>query len=589
MDQLRALADKQGRLLKALALGQGQASTATRMIHEQAKQGGWVFLQNCHLMLKWLPTLEKIIDDLPTQKPNENFRLWLSSIPHPQFPIGILQKAIKMTTEPPTGLKSNLTRLYNLITEEQFTKATFRNYYRPLLFSLCFFHAVLLERKKFGSLGYNVDPAYDFNDSDFSVSEAILSLYIDEMTEPLATAIPFATIRFLICDASYGGRVTDDWDRRTLQTYINQFMCIEAVLTPQYKMSSCAAYYIPSVDGTLQSYKEYVNFLPGEDLPQAFGQHSNADIMSQIIRSNDLLDNLLTLNATLLVKISGGSGGGEGGDSVEKVVLALVDALEQQVPELIDYNAIQEATADEADALTTCLLQEIQRYNILLEEIVYSLGEVKKGVSGLIIMNDQLDAIFQAILFNKVPERWERHYPTLKPLSSWADDLKLRVDQMNQWGRGTPKVFWLSGFTYPTGFLKALQQAHGRRAGISIDQLGWEFTVLDTETTTITQSAKEGTYVRGIYLEGAGWDGAQLCEPEPMALTKMMPFIHFRPVITKKTSSKGRYDCPTYMYPVRTGTRERPSFVVTVILPSGKEGAEHWVKRGTALLLSTDS
>eukprot|EP01063_Lacrimia_lanifica_P009197 TRINITY_DN1620_c2_g3_i1.p1 TRINITY_DN1620_c2_g3~~TRINITY_DN1620_c2_g3_i1.p1 ORF type:complete len:4609 (+),score=2253.81 TRINITY_DN1620_c2_g3_i1:158-13984(+) len=591
MDQLRALADKQGRLLKALALGQGQASTATRMIQEQAKQGGWVFLQNCHLMLKWLPTLEKIIDDLPSQKPNENFRLWLSSIPHPHFPIGILQKAVKMTTEPPTGMKSNLTRLYNLITEEQFTKVIYRNYYRPLLFSLCFFHAVLLERKKFGSLGYNVDPAYDFNDSDFAVSEAILALYINEMPEPLPQAIPFQTIRYLICDASYGGRVTDDFDRRTLQTYMSQYICIDAVLTPQYKMSTSQTYFIPSVDGTLQSYKEYVNNMPGEDSPVAFGQHTNADIMSQIIRSTDLLDCLRTLNATLLVKLSSGGGGGGGeSQSVEKVVLGLIETLEQNIPEKIDLDAIQEATAEEADALTTCLIQEIQRYNILLVEILYHLGEVKKGVSGLIIMNEFLDSIFQSVLFGRVPEAWEKHYPTLKPLSSWSDDLKLRIDQMNQWGRGTPKVFWLSGFTYPTGFLKAMQQQHGRRNGISIDQLDWEFTVLEAETTTITQSAKEGTYIRGIFLEGAGWDPQGcLCEPEPMALTKMMPLIHFRPIITKKVAMKGKYNCPVYMYPIRTGTRERPSFVITVVLPSGKEEAGHWVKRGTALLLSTDA
>eukprot|EP01059_Diplonema_ambulator_P010461 TRINITY_DN204_c1_g2_i3.p1 TRINITY_DN204_c1_g2~~TRINITY_DN204_c1_g2_i3.p1 ORF type:complete len:3050 (+),score=1214.76 TRINITY_DN204_c1_g2_i3:4746-13895(+) len=590
MDQLRSLAEKQGRLLKALALGQGQASTATRMIHEQAKQGGWVFLQNCHLMLKWLPTLEKIIDDLPSQKPNENFRLWLSSIPHPMFPIGILQKAIKMTTEPPTGLKSNLIRLFNLITEEQFTKCVFRNYYRPLLFSLCFFHAILLERKKFGSLGYNVDPPYDFNDSDFQVSEAILSLYINEMEEPLATSIPLPTIRFLICDASYGGRVTDDWDRRTLQTYMLQYMNTDAVLQPQYKLSSDPQYYIPSVDGTLTSYKEYVNSLPGEDPPAAFGQHTNADIMSQILRSNDLMDCLLTLNATLLVKLSGGKQGGDSAVSLEKVVLGLVDQLEAAVPAVIDLQTIMEAKeSEDMDALVTCLFQEIQRYNILLNDITNSLKEVKKGVSGLIIMNEHLDMIFQALLFNKVPESWERHYPTLKPLSSWMEDLKLRIEQMNQWGRGTPKVFWLSGFTYPTGFLKALQQSHGRKNGISIDQLAWEFTVLDTETTTITQSAKEGTYIRGIYLEGAGWGNGQLTEPEPMALTKMMPFIHFRPVIMKKTASKGKYNCPMYMYPVRTGTRERPSFVVTVVLPSGSAEPEHWVKRGTALLLSTDA
>eukprot|EP00756_Hemistasia_phaeocysticola_P025139 Hpha_TRINITY_DN15989_c0_g2::TRINITY_DN15989_c0_g2_i1::g.72379::m.72379/K10408/DNAH; dynein heavy chain, axonemal len=598
MDQLRQLSEQQGRVLKSLALGQGQAPAAQRMIHEQARQGGWVFLQNCHLMLKWLPHLEKVIDDLPAEKPNENFRLWLSSIPHPQFPIGILQKAIKMTTEPPTGIKANLSRLYSLITEEQFNKAVYRNYYRPLLFSLCFFHSVLLERKKFGSLGYNMEPPYDFNDADFSISEAIISVYINEMDDPTPQSIPLQTIRYLVCDASYGGRVTDDWDRRTLQTYATQYLCLDAVMPqPQYQLSQCSEYIIPSVDGTLTSYRDYVKSLPVEDSPYAFGQHPNADIMSQIIRCTDLLDCLMTLNATLLVQAAAAtsSKGAGAAMTAEQMVLGTIDQLEgpSGIPEDIDYLAVVEAKVEELeakDALTTCLLQEIQRYNILLTQVKGHLAELRKGVSGMIIMNDILDGINTALLFNKVPDKWEKHFPTMKPLSSWVEELRMRIDQMNSWGRGsTPKLFWMGGFTYPTGFLKALQQSHARKAGISIDQLGWEFTVLDQETTTITQSAREGAYVKGIFLEGAGWDGNALCEPEPMALVKMMPFIHFRPVIEKKQKTKGKYNCPLYLYPTRTGSRERPSFVVTVILPSGSHEGDHWVKRGTALLLATAS
>lgn len=60
---------------------------------------------------------------------------------------------IKMTTEPPTGLKSNLIRLYNLMTDARFHHPKYPEIYRPLLFSLCFYHSILLERRKFGALG----------------------------------------------------------------------------------------------------------------------------------------------------------------------------------------------------------------------------------------------------------------------------------------------------------------------------------------------------------------------------------------------------------------------------------------------------
>jgi dynein heavy chain len=68
-----------------------------------------------------------------------------------------------------------------------------------------------------------------------------------------------------------------------------------------------------------------------------------------------------------------------------------------------------------------------------------------------------------------------------------------------------------------------------------------------------------------------------------------MPIVHFKPAENKKKAGRGVYVCPLYMYPVRTGTRERPSFMIPVELKSGSMEPEFWVKRGTALLLSLSS
>jgi dynein heavy chain len=90
------------------------------MLEEAVRHGHWVFLANCHLMTSWLPTLDKIIEGLEAAQPHERFRLWLSSNPSPDFPISILQRGLKMTTEPPKGLRANLMRLYNGISEDSF-------------------------------------------------------------------------------------------------------------------------------------------------------------------------------------------------------------------------------------------------------------------------------------------------------------------------------------------------------------------------------------------------------------------------------------------------------------------------------------
>ena len=91
-----------------------------------------------------------------------------------------------------------------------------------------------------------------------------------------------------------------------------------------------------------------------------------------------------------------------------------------------------------------------------------------------------------------------------------------------------------------------------------------------------------------MFLEGAGWEFDLTClqEPNPMELSVSMPVINFKPTESKKKSTKGIYACPVYYYPLRTGSRERPSYMITVDLKSGKVEADHWIKRGTALLLS---
>ena len=94
--------------------------------------------------------------------------------------------------------------------------------------------------------------------------------------------------------------------------------------------------------------------------------------------------------------------------------------------------------------------------------------------------------------------------------------------------------------------------------------------------------------MKGLFLEGAGWEPENSCltEPKAMELVLPMPIFLFKPVENKRKSTKGIYSCPMYLYPIRTGSRERPSFMIMVELKSGSADPDHWIKRGTALLLS---
>ena len=143
----------------------------------------------------------------------------------------------------------------------------------------------------------------------------------------------------------------------------------------------------------------------------------------------------------------------------------------------------------------------------------------------------------------------------------------------------------------PSQTLPCLQTS-ARANGLAIDNLEFEYPVILHSPDHIREGPAEGQYIKGLFLEGAQWnrDDACLCEPEPMQLFAPMPIVHFKPIEARRERTRGIYKCPMYLYPVRTGTRERPSYMGVVDLKCA-EGVDPstWIKRGTALLLALAS
>lgn len=143
-----------------ITTGQGQGVLAEEKIRQAVVSGEWVILQNCHLAASWMPALERICQKLPSESVHSQFRLWLTSYPWESFPVSILQNGVKITNEPPVGLKENLLRTFNpdplddLVQSQQqiqFSSAKMLTL-RKLSYSLCFFHALVQERRTYGAI-----------------------------------------------------------------------------------------------------------------------------------------------------------------------------------------------------------------------------------------------------------------------------------------------------------------------------------------------------------------------------------------------------------------------------------------------------
>lgn len=150
---------------------------------------------------------------------HENYRLWCTSYPSRTFPVAVLQNSVKMTNEPPKGLRMNMTRSFTsdpLVSDKFFTNAfsgVVGQHWLRGVFALVFFHAVIQERREYGPLGWNIP--YEFNESDLKISLMQLKMFLKQYQ-----SIPFEGHVYLTGECNYGGRVTDDKDRRLLMALL---------------------------------------------------------------------------------------------------------------------------------------------------------------------------------------------------------------------------------------------------------------------------------------------------------------------------------------------------------------------------------
>jgi len=563
--------------MTSLSLGQGQAQIAIQSFNDAKERGEWVVMQNCHLCPSFMPTLEKLVNEIEEDPMNE-FRVWLTSMPSSLFPVSILQNGVKVTNEPPKGIKNNMYRSYLGIDEDEFESCEKPAAYKKLLFSLCFFNALILERRKYGSLGWNIP--YEFSNSDLKISQSQLLMFLNTYEQ-----IPYEALRYMAAEANYGGRVTDPKDRILINTILNDFYDPK-VINDGHKFSEGGVYYCPP-EGELSTYKDYIqNDLPINDLTEIFALHDNADITSAINETTRLLENVLSL----MPRVSGGAG-----KSQEEELQDRAKEILQKVPDEFDIvDVARKHPIKKDESMNTVLQQELLRFNKLIKQIKMTLNNLIRAIKGEVVMSVDLEQLGNAIFDNRVPSLWSKvSYPSLKPLGSYINDLVKRLEFMEKWIKDfAPPSFWISGFFFTQSFLTGIKQNHARKYVIPIDQIEFDFEVISNpEKIDTSKKAPDGCYIYGLFIEGCRWDSENevLADSLPKVLFEPMPEIWLVPNKRDEIEKKHTYVCPVYKTIERRGTLSTTghstNFVQDMTLPMQEQhDVDFWIKRGVAMI-----
>ena len=192
-------------------MGGGTQEVAIHLLHQAATNGTWLCLKNLHLVVSWLPTLEKEISSLQSHK---DFRLWLTSEQHTLFPSILLQTSLKATYEAPPGIKKNLQSTFDSLDVELFDGKESNPIKSRMLFLLASFHAILQERRNFIPQGWT--KFYEFSYGDLRAGNYV----IEAATANKGKDLDWIAIHGLMEDAIYGGRIDNIYDVRVLRAYL---------------------------------------------------------------------------------------------------------------------------------------------------------------------------------------------------------------------------------------------------------------------------------------------------------------------------------------------------------------------------------
>jgi dynein heavy chain 2 len=516
-----------------LAMGGGQNDDAIRLLRDAAKVGDWICLKNLHLVISWVPLLEKEIKSL---EPHQNFRCWLTTEPHARFPPIILETSLKVTYEAPPGVKKNLQRTLESWNQNWFGNGS--DVRSQVMFVCAHFHAVMQERRTYIPQGWT--KFYEFSQSDLQSACETVSILVSMSQSSGASGtnqiIDWTTLIGVLELAVYGSRVDNDFDSRLVKEYLSLFFRNDILDGPKRKAGS--ALEIPAFDipasTNIPDFRSKVDLLPDLDNPQSFGMAANADRSLQRINSTRVINTVRQLAAGEVEDSAGTSGVDVKAwkeqlsplwklwDNVQKAQLSKLKNIEVR------------AVSPDDPPVVAFLLMDAAAASKLGKLVSSSLKSIHTVVNGTGLSTPALVSEAMSLLRAEVPPKWMTTWPSApeappvyiqslaKRIAALKGDWLSRV-QNPQSIFSQPVV--LSDFLRPDVFLNALRQQSARALKVPIDSLHLVAT-FEPQLLGDPSSSPLPVTIQDLILEGCSFDPAKKLLTESArnaALTSVLP------------------------------------------------------------------
>lgn len=548
-----------------IAMGQGQAEIALSTLRNTAAAGGWLCLKNLHLAISWLPTLEKELNFL---KPHENFRLWVTTEPHPKFSPILLKTSLKVTFESPPGVKKNLQRSYETWSSEFIGKGSVLR--AQAIFSLAWFHAIIQERRNYIPQGWS--KFYEYSFADLRSSAELIDKLCTNSNAP-----EWSFVHGLLENAIYGGRVDNEYDARVLRTYLQNYFNSELLSTqPSRRLTRNIT--LPN-STQHEAYMAVINQLPEDDSPSLFQLPMNIDRALQRTNSAHVIGQLKLLNITVG---SGSRFNREKWSNELSPLQRLWQTLTSSDSSIL--NTKPAATPSGASPVDTFVYMENEKAFHTAKFVNTSVQLLGKIISGTALLSAQMSVIGTALLRGEVPDAWSEQWEGPSDPFEWIRGLVFRATALQKWlekiqqGSLLKSQLDLSELFRPDTFLNALRQQTARATKCPVDGLK----LISSQDARQLNCALPVT-LTGLLLQGSNLEGGRLSEAHAEAPTMMQ--LGRWSVGWVPSDSTDPFSAAEVVTVPLYSSAAREEIIAELRLPSSGDHSK-WILAGTALFVS---